>query len=598
MKQIFSLLLLLLMTVPAFAQERITRFISSVGVDKEGTATVQEEISVWAEHQRIRRGIYRDLPSTKQEPVEILSLEMDGTPHPYFLQRQGDNLRVNFGNDEYISRGAHTYLLRYKMKNVVRFFPEYDEIYWNVTGNKWDFRIDQALFKLTLPQGAQPDETRISSYIGYQGQKGIAAHRYQLRFWTDAPLAPYQGMTVAVPWQKGVVPQPKQAWYKKYASLWPWVLAGVVMVALWIYYFLAWQRVGKDPQARVIRQFEPPEGFSPAMAAYVYNFGLCSNLLSVVISSLAVKGALNIEEKKKTFGKEYVLHLQNMRAPMLAKEEHAVLWELFGTSQHVTIEEENRDVFVKAQRVLARSLQGTCREPYLRINAQYNMPTLLALALFALAYYPILQQLLPLFLCALVLLISNFLFARIGKKNIFIWLLYVVGMCLVLQFAWHLIPNKNIPLYLGVCLTAISGGLFACWIQAYTPLGRQKMNEIEGFKEYLEIGEGGRVAASNPAQKAQIFCDYLPYAYALGVGSQWGKNFSNKIDEALLTQTMHERGLQVPQASSIGTSMAAFGSAVRSYARAKTNNGDSYSSGSSGGGFSGGGSAGGGGGGR
>ena len=115
------------------------------------------------------------------------------------------------------------------------------------------------------------------------------------------------------------------------------------------------------------------------------------------------------------------------------------------------------------------------------------------------------------------------------------------------------------------------------------------MDQIEGFKEYLEIGEGGRVEMSNPAQAAQIFCDYLPYAYALGVQSKWIKAFKQKVDDATLTGSMHNRGLMMTNASSLTRMVSGFGAAVSQSARG---------SGSGGGGFSGGGSGGGGGGGR
>ena len=138
-------------------------------------------------------------------------------------------------------------------------------------------------------------------------------------------------------------------------------------------------------------------------------------------------------------------------------------------------------------------------------------------------------------------------------------------------------------------LVSISGGFFACWIQSYTKQGRLIMDQIEGFKEYLEIGEGGRVEMSNPAQAAQVFCDYLPYAYALGVQSKWLKAFKKHMDEAVLTQAIHSRGLMLRNVGMLSSVVSGFTAAV---------NQSSGSSGSGGSGFSGGGFGGGGGGGR
>ena len=78
MKKLIVLVVSLFLFGGAWAQERITQFASTARVDSQGTALVQEDISVVAEHKNIRRGIYRDLPNTSQEPVEVISLEMDG----------------------------------------------------------------------------------------------------------------------------------------------------------------------------------------------------------------------------------------------------------------------------------------------------------------------------------------------------------------------------------------------------------------------------------------------------------------------------------------------------------------------------------------
>lgn len=157
----------------AWAAERITRFDSTAWVDTNATVRIAEEISVVAEHQQISRGIYRELPSSRKNPVKVESLTMDGAPHPYFTERvDAKNLRVNFGDDNYIAPGAHTYRLVYSIPNVILFLDGYDEFYWNVTGNGWNFPIETARFFLHLPDGAQVDKSRISLYTGAYGSQG------------------------------------------------------------------------------------------------------------------------------------------------------------------------------------------------------------------------------------------------------------------------------------------------------------------------------------------------------------------------------------------------------------------------------------------
>ena len=51
--------------------------------------------------------------------------------------------------------GAHdatrTIVLRYRVGNMLRFFEEHDELYWNVTGTDWDVPIESATARVVLP---------------------------------------------------------------------------------------------------------------------------------------------------------------------------------------------------------------------------------------------------------------------------------------------------------------------------------------------------------------------------------------------------------------------------------------------------------------
>ena len=592
MKKLIVMVVSLFLFGGAWAQERITQFASTARVDSQGTALVQEDISIVAEHKNIRRGIYRDLPNTSQEPVEVISLEMDGQPHPFFIEKRKDVIRVNFGDDQFIPRGPHTYRLTYKIKNVVRFFPKYDEFYWNVTGNEWAFPIERAVFELALPQGAAPQEEAISSYIGYYGQKGYPAVREQLVFWTPSPLAPRQGLTVAVPWQKGVVQPPVLSWREKWMQKGLLAFVIVVVGLLWACYYVFWRKAGKDPRARVIRRFEPPEGFSAVMTGYVYYAQIPQSSLAVCLSSLAVKGALEIKEETSFLaGTQYTFSLKNKNAPMLSPEEQKVLDILFsGSRTEVVTGISSRPVFSAANHALTTFLTKQGSQKYFVFNGAYNIITVFALVLLALAGGISHATGFGVVLGMFITVVSYF-WAKARNKSILGTLaaLAAVGCLGVFQFLILKDAGCPFPIGLGMMLVGVSGGFSAYWIQSYTPLGRSVMDQIEGFKEYLEIAEGGRVEMSNPAQASQVFCDYLPYAYALGVQSKWIKLFKQKISDAALTQTMHNRGLMMANTSSLTRMLSGFGAVVSQSSRG---------SGSGGGGFSGGGSGGGGGGGR
>ncbi len=61
---LLGLLACLLLPLAAQAKERILAFDSHILVNRDGTLEVRETIRVKAEGENIRRGIYRDFPTT------------------------------------------------------------------------------------------------------------------------------------------------------------------------------------------------------------------------------------------------------------------------------------------------------------------------------------------------------------------------------------------------------------------------------------------------------------------------------------------------------------------------------------------------------
>ncbi len=208
MKKILLLTLFILFSPLLSAEEKILNFAVTLSLDTNAKAEITEEITLNVEHKNIRRGIIRELPQNSGQKISVKSLSMDGQYHPYFIEKPAGKIEVNFGDDDFIPKGEHTYKLVYTMENAVIFTPEYDEIYWNVTGNDWQFKIDNASFNLILPEGHSVITRGISMYVGKYGQKlRLAKQTGHLSFQTVRPLGIGEGFTVAVPFEKGLIKQ-------------------------------------------------------------------------------------------------------------------------------------------------------------------------------------------------------------------------------------------------------------------------------------------------------------------------------------------------------------------------------------------------------
>ncbi|MBQ2312993.1 MAG: DUF2207 domain-containing protein, partial [Elusimicrobiaceae bacterium] len=111
----------------SYDPEKIYLFDAKITVQQNGEIQVTEDITLNAQHIKIRRGIVRDLPNSIAEHAHNISLTMDGEKHPFFTETHDGSLFINFGNDDYISKGKHTYSLTYSYVGAINFFQDYDE---------------------------------------------------------------------------------------------------------------------------------------------------------------------------------------------------------------------------------------------------------------------------------------------------------------------------------------------------------------------------------------------------------------------------------------------------------------------------------------
>ena len=53
-----------------------------------------------------------------------------------------------------------------------------------------------------------------------------------------------------------------------------WIFGALGFLVVFVYYFAAWNAVGRDPKRGIIIPlFHPPQGISPALANYIHNWG-------------------------------------------------------------------------------------------------------------------------------------------------------------------------------------------------------------------------------------------------------------------------------------------------------------------------------------
>ncbi len=159
--------------------ERILDFRSNIEVHRDGAVTVTETIKVVSTGRKIKRGIYRDFPTTYKDRLgttvrvgfKLVEVRRDGRPEPYRVESRSNGIRIYIGQkDVLLRRGTYTYKITYRTTRQIGFFENSDEFYWNVTGNGWEFAIERASASVVLPEGAKALDH--GAYTGRMGARG------------------------------------------------------------------------------------------------------------------------------------------------------------------------------------------------------------------------------------------------------------------------------------------------------------------------------------------------------------------------------------------------------------------------------------------
>ena len=580
---------------PFAGTDRITCFDSWIILSADGALDITENITIYngfgefasagpeylnegGANNEIKKGIIRTFPTKyvssrrlfQNTTFELKEVLLDGKPVNWDLKgafgTNGYTLRIGDPSRE-LEKGFFTYTIRYRTQHQVKFLDHYDELTWNVTGNGWGFRIDSALCHIIIPG----NDSIFSSacYTGAQGENtGNCLFRNRtdtVIFSTRKTLLPYEGLTVATSWRKGVIAAPSfmsRAWWMLKNNI-----GALGMPLLWIiillYNIVKWWRHGRDLRAgTIVVQYEAPAGFSPAALGYIYFQKMQNRLLAATITDLALRNLFRIDvERAGLIFKENEYHIRSSELeyiPVDYEDFSSDAKGLNGTSIRKGHYNKGLD---NLRKDIARELEARY-EGRPRKNKK------------------------PLFILNTKYLLFGYLLSIFP----FIALLFLV------LFDVSVNPWPLVPLIGGFILCMITQAVFSRLMSNYTVEGRKLKDQIEGYRRYLKTVDENRLNLMNPPEKTiDLFEKNLAFAIALDCEVEWGKKFEGIIGTAIQEGTAHS-GLY--HSSAFGSSSGFSGSAFVSGFSGAISSASTPPSSSSGGGSSfGGGSSGSGGGG-
>jgi hypothetical protein len=344
-----------------------------------------------------------------------------------------------------------------------------------------------------------------------------------------------------------------------------WIVGGVGFVLVLIYYLAAWNAVGRDPRkGTVIPLFFPPKGISPALANYVENWGFGRDkwrAFTAAALSLAVKGLVHFDNAagaltlKKT-GKD-----PDGRVP-LAAGERAIVTKLNATGGTLVIDKLHGATVADLGSKFTAAIESENKNRFFRRNLGYvaaGVAMTAAVVVGVLVFGGLRDD------DILVIVATGFggfwagMFlvpigmALFGAKSFSsvvraVMTLIVLGMFLsvfttilfsafpdglpdLMPALMSFLGAHPLPIALIAGFAALNG-LFVYLMRAPTALGRPVMDQLAGFKLYLETAASDRLNLQAPEITAERFEALLPYAVALNVEKPWSDAFAAALARA------------------------------------------------------------------
>lgn len=327
--------------------DQIDRYNSNITVLEDGTIDVVETIQISTNHEEIKLGITRDIPThyffmnkNIKTPVNVLSVTRNSKPENFWTENRDEYVEIFTGSvdnvvDNYLDKGKHTFMIHWQSKNHIRSFENYDELYINAIGHNWRLPIYNAIVTLNLPNSVKAIQS--SSYHGAQGRTDQATATQispqKIQFIAPETLGNGKGFTVATGFTKGIIPSIKADQLdivvdRLYGSLpnyiHPFNLAlWAILLVLYGYYWIV-KKIHKSlsPQTKRVFtvRFDPPTGSLAEMFAILKpdNEDVDRAILAILLD-LHTKDIIQINQTAKA------IQLGNNRSEKLSSIEQKIV---------------------------------------------------------------------------------------------------------------------------------------------------------------------------------------------------------------------------------------------------------------------------------
>ncbi len=524
---IFSTNIVTAQSVDDFFIESFTAKYYLSNNDKNiATLDVEENLIPNFINKDINHGIIRAIPeeySGESLGLKIQSVtDANNQPIKYSTSRKNNNLVLKIGDPNVYINGEYEYKIKYQMTNVVRFYDNHDEFFWNVNGTEWRQPINRISVSLKIdPQINLQRKSEIRCYTGSLGSKdsnceivGINQDYSEINV-NSSNLESGENLSIVTGFNKGTFsPDVNSRSIKKIVNILSLIILISAPILTLISMVIVWRNNGRDETelGTIIPQYEPPSGFSPVAADSLLKDKFDKKSLTANIIELAVNRYINInalqsDNVKDTEFELEILSLANSSIKLDSLNDE-LLKALFSNNlqpgHKINLKSLNNKLYKSIPLFNKSIFSDLTNQGYYRINPEEYRKR-----------YILFGVLLIIFATPLIFLLS--------------------------------ISNTFKPLIGSLFAASIISGIiiiiFSRYMPAKTKKGQDMKAYILGLKEYIKMAEVDRIKFhQNPEAaikygeykdkkvKVKLYEQLLPYAIIFGLENEWSEYFTDIYD--------------------------------------------------------------------
>lgn len=169
---------------------------------------------------------YQDLSGTNLsiDVAGVTVVDENGNPYVFSQSRaESDDkkksyLKIDIGDANQPVSGSKTYVIHYAVSGAIKYLADHDELFWNITGDKWPVYVEYPEVKINLPQDVDGNQVSKECFIGQHAATvecidRIGSSKDPKVDYSYKGVVTGEGMTVIYGFPKGIVqkkttPQP------------------------------------------------------------------------------------------------------------------------------------------------------------------------------------------------------------------------------------------------------------------------------------------------------------------------------------------------------------------------------------------------------